>query len=306
MALVPHRYTHFDSDLEDYMTDANYYTTDTDYYWVDCTQEDVAKFGPDAVASYIVNGKVSPEATKLFKHDAAGEITLGSIALSMCVAGGLAYSSVSSIEAGAPTIFAASLLSTIPGGFGGFLAGITRDTAKEYDPIIRMQARHQTHQLKKLIGTNHEAVTSTYYEIYRYIDKQNQATTPPYRLSSDERERAIATILDHLMDNDRDITLAYQKNQTSPESRRLSYPLAKSLEERLGKAIALPLTAIYAEQRFRTEKQIEDEATAEAATRAQETAQQEADKAYAELKGEEVSRLLGYRNAQELTDLSEL
>jgi hypothetical protein len=204
MALVPHRYTHFDSDLEDYMTD-------TDYYWVDCTQEDVAKFGPDAVASYIVNGKVSPEATKLFKHDAAGEITLGSIALSMCVAGGLAYSSVSSIEAGAPTIFAASLLSTIPGGFGGFFAGIARDTSKGYDPIIRMQARHQTHQLKKLIGTNHESVTSTYYEIYRYIDKQNQATTPPYRLSSDERERAIATILDYLMDNDRDITLAYQK-----------------------------------------------------------------------------------------------
>lgn len=114
MALVPHRYTHFDSDLEDY-------TTDTNYYWADCTQEDVAKFGPDAIASYIVNGKVSPEATKLFKHDAAGEITLGSIALSMCVAGGLAYSSVSSIETGAPTIFAASLLSTIPGGFGGFL-----------------------------------------------------------------------------------------------------------------------------------------------------------------------------------------
>ena len=91
MALVPHRYTHFDSDLEDY-------TTDTNYYWADCTQEDVAKFGPDAIASYIVNGKVSPEATKLFKHDAAGEITLGSIALSMCVAGGLAYSSVSSME----------------------------------------------------------------------------------------------------------------------------------------------------------------------------------------------------------------
>ena len=167
MALVPHRYTHFDSDLEDYMTD-------TDYYWVDCTQEDVAKFGPDAVASYIVNGKVSPEATKLFKHDAAGEITLGSIALSMCVAGGLAYSSVSSIEAGAPTIFAASLLSTIPGGFGGFFAGIARDTSKGYDPIIRMQARHQTHQLKKLIGTNHESVTSTYYEIYRYIDSRTK------------------------------------------------------------------------------------------------------------------------------------
>ena len=290
MALVPHRYTHFDSDLEDYTTDANYYTTDTDYYWVDCTQEDVAKFGPDAIASYIVNGKVSPEATKLFKHDAAGEITLGSIALSMCVAGGLAYSSVSSIETGAPTIFAASLLSTIPGGFGGFFAGITRDTAKEYDPIIRMQARHQTHQLKKLIGTNHEAVTSTYYEIYRHIDKQNQATTPPYRLSSDERERAIATILDYLMDNDRDITLAYQKNQTSPENRRLSYPLA----------------AIYAEQRFRTKKQIEDEATAEAAAKARETAQREADRAYAELNDEKVSQLLGYRNAQELTDLSEL
>ena len=299
MALVPHRYTHFDSDLEDYMTD-------TDYYWVDCTQEDVAKFGPDAVASYIVNGKVSPEATKLFKHDAAGEITLGSIALSMCVAGGLAYSSVSSIEAGAPTIFAASLLSTIPGGFGGFFAGIARDTSKGYDPIIRMQARHQTHQLKKLIGTNHEAVTSAYYEIYRHIDKQNQATIPPYRLSYNERKRAIATILDYLMDNDRDITLAYQKNQTSPESRRLSYPLAKSLEERLGKAIDLPLAAIYAEQRFRTEKQIEDKATAEAAAKAQETAQREADKAYAELKDEEVSRLLGYRNAQELTDLSEL
>ena len=165
-----------------------------------------------------------------------------------------------------------------------------------------MQARHQTHQLKKLIGTNHEAVTSTYYEIYRYIDKQNQATTPPYRLSRDERERAIATILDYLMDNDRDITLAYQKNQTSPENRRLSYPLAKSLEARLGKAIDLPLAAIYAEQRFRTEKQIEDKAAA----KAQETAQREADKAYAELKDEEVSRLLGYRNAQELTDLSEL
>lgn len=295
MALVPHRYTHFDSDLEDY-------TTDTNYYWADCTQEDVAKFGPDAIASYIVNGKVSPEATKLFKHDAAGEITLGSIALSMCVAGGLAYSSVSSIETGVPTIFAASLLSAIPGGFGGFFAGIARDTSKGYDPIIRMQARHQTHQLKKLIGTNHEAVTSTYYEIYRYIDKQNQATTPPYRLSRDERERAIATILDYLMDNDRDITLAYQKNQTSPENRRLSYPLAKSLEARLGKAIDLPLAAIYAEQRFRTEKQIEDKAAA----KAQETAQREADKAYAELKDEEVSRLLGYRNAQELTDLSEL
>ncbi len=299
MALVPHNYTHFDSDLEDY-------TTDTNYYWADCTQEDVAKFGPDAVASYIVNGKVLPEATKLFKHDAIGEITLGSIALSMCVTGGLAYSSVSSIETGAPTIFAASLLSAIPGGFGGFFAGIARDTSKGYDPIVRMQARHQTHQLKKLIGTNHETVTSAYYEIYRHIDKQNQATIPPYRLSYDERKRAIATILDHLMDNDRDITLAYQKNQTSPESRRLSYPLAKSLEERLGKAIALPLTAIYAEQRFRTEKQIEDEATAEAAAKAQETAQREADKAYAELKGEEVSRLLGYRNAQELTDLSEL
>ena len=299
MALVPHRYTHFDSDLEDYMTD-------TDYYWADCTQEDVAKFGPDAVASYIVNGKVSPEATKLFKHDAIGEITLGSIALSMCVTGGLAYSSVSSIETGAPTIFAASLLSAIPGGFGGFFAGIARDTSKGYDPIVRMQARHQTHQLKKLIGTNHETVTSAYYEIYRHIDKQNQATIPPYRLSYDERKRAIATILDHLMDNDRDITLAYQKNQTSPESRRLSYPLAKSLEARLGKAIALPLAAIYAEQRFRTEKQIEDKATAEVAAKAQETAQREADKAYAELKDEEVSRLLGYRNAQELTDLSEL
>ncbi len=299
MALVPHRYTHFDSDLEDY-------TTDTDYYWAGCAQEDLAKFGPDAVASYIVNGKVLPEATKLFKHDAIGEITLGSIALSMCVTGGLAYSSVSSIETGAPTIFAASLLSTIPGGFGGFFAGIARDTSKGYDPIVRMQARHQTHQLKKLIGTNHETVTSTYYEIYRHIDKQNQATIPPYRLSYDERKRAIATILDHLMDNDRDITLAYQKNQTSPENRRLSYPLAKSLEARLGKAIDLPLAAIYAEQRFRTEKQIEDKATAEAAAKAQETAQREADKAYAELKDEEVSRLLGYRNAQELTDLSEL
>lgn len=74
----------------------------------------------------------------------------------------------------------------------------------------------------------------------------------------------------------------------------------------MGKAIDLPLAAIYAEQRFRTEKQIEDESTAEAAAKAQETAQREADKAYAELKNEEASRLLGYRNAQELTDLSEL
>jgi len=139
------------------------------------------------------------------------------------------------------------------------------------------------------------------------VSAENRATEPPYRLSTKEKDQATATIIEHIMGGKaRDLALAYEEDRAAQPITRVGPSAREGLEKDLAKAIDPPLAAFYAEHAFLAEKRAKDELAAKQEEEAKVIGRREAAKAYAKLKDEEVAQLLGHRNAQELTDLSEL
>jgi len=211
-----------------------------------------------------------------------------------------------------PLFATTSMAGATLGSIGGMFTVFAREglELKHCDPLVHLLALHQTLRIKRLLGTDYENVTATYNKVSLRVSAENRATEPPYRLSTKEKDQATATIIEHIMGGKaRDLALAYEEDRAARPITRVGPSAREGLEKDLAKAIDPPLAAFYAEHAFLAEKQAKDKLTAKQEEEAKVIGQREADKAYAELKDEEVSQLLGYRNAQELTyftDLSEL
>jgi hypothetical protein len=285
------------------------------HYWANCPQEKIDKVDQDALACFLEEGRVLPEATQYFEHNASKEIMIGSMALGVCAVNCVIYDSVSDIShamENLPLFATTSMAGATLGSIGGMFTVFAREglELKHCDPLVHLLALHQTLRIKRLLGTDYENVTATYNKVSLRVSAENRATEPPYRLSTKEKDQATATIIEHIMGGKaRDLALAYEEDRAARPITRVGPSAREGLEKDLAKAIDPPLAAFYAEHAFLAEKQAKDKLTAKQEEEAKVIGQREADKAYAELKDEEVSQLLGYRNAQELTyftDLSEL
>ena len=68
------------------------------HYWANCPQKKIDKVDQDALACFLEEGRVLPEATQYFEHNASKEIMLGSMALGVCAVNCVIYDSVSDIS----------------------------------------------------------------------------------------------------------------------------------------------------------------------------------------------------------------
>lgn len=282
------------------------------HYWANCPQEKIDKVDQDALACFLEEGKVLPEATQYFEHNASKEIMLGSMALGVCAVNCVIYDSVSDIShamENLPLFATTSMAGATLGSIGGIFTVFAREglELKHCDPLVHLLALHQTLRIKRLLGTDYENVTATYNKVSLRVSAENRATEPPYRLSTKEKDQATATIIEHIMGGKaRDLALAYEEDRAAQPITRVGPSAREGLEKDLAKAIDPPLAAFYAEHAFLAEKRAKDELAAKQEEEAKVIGRREAAKAYAKLKDEEVAQLLGHRNAQELTDLSEL
>ena len=283
------------------------------HYWANCPQKKIDKVDQDALACFLEEGRVLPEATQYFEHNASKEIMLGSMALGVCAVNCVIYDSVSDIShamENLPLFATTSMAGATLGSIGGMFTVFAREglELKHCDPLVHLLALHQTLRIKRLLGTDYENVTATYNKVSLRVSAENRATEPPYRLSTKEKEQATATIIEHIMGSKaRDLVLAYEEDRAARPITRVGPSAREGLENGLAKAIDPPLAAFYAEHAFLAEKRAEDELTARQEEEAKVTRQRAADEALAELKNGEVSQLLGYRGGpQELTKFSEL
>ncbi len=283
------------------------------HYWANCPQKKIDKVDQDALACFLEEGRVLPEATQYFEHNASKEIMLGSMALGVCAVNCVIYDSVSDIShamENLPLFATTSMAGATLGSIGGMFTVFAREglELKHCDPLVHLLALHQTLRIKRLLGTDYENVTATYNKVSLRVSAENRATEPPYRLSTKEKDQATATIIEHIMGGKaRDLALAYEEDRAARPITRVGPSAREGLEKDLAKAIDPPLAAFYAEHAFLAEKRAEDELTARQEEEAKVTRQRAADEALAELKNGEVSQLLGYRGGpQELTKFSEL
>lgn len=302
MALISYpRYN--DRDLE----------KDFRHYWANCPQKKIDKVDQDALACFLEEGRVLPEATQYFEHNASKEIMIGSMALGVCAVNRVIYDSVSDIGYAMenfPLSFATiSMAGATIGSIGGMFAVFAREglELKHCDPLVHLLALHQTLRIKRLLGTDYENVTATYNKVSLRVSAENRATEPPYRLSTKEKDQATATIIEHIMGGKaRDLALAYEEDRAARPITRVGPSAREGLEKDLAKAIDPPLAAFYAEHAFLAEKRAKDELAAKQEEEAKVIGRREIDAARKASNNEWVAHLLGYSSAEELDEFYKL
>lgn len=301
MALISYpRYN--DRDLE----------KDFRHYWANCPQKKIDKVDQDALACFLEEGRVLPEATQYFEHNASKEIMLGSMALGVCAVNCVIHDSISDIGHAMenfPLFATTSMAGATLGSIGGMFTVFAREglELKHCDPLVHLLALHQTLRIKRLLGTDYENVTATYNKVSFRVSAENRATEPPYRLSTKEKEQATATIIEYIMGGKaRDLALAYEEDRAAQPITRVGPSAREGLEKDLAKAIDPPLAAFYAEHTFLAEKRAKDELAAKQEEEAKVIGRREIDAARKASNNEWVAHLLGYSSAEELDEFYKL